>query len=219
MLLQDNRFSVNVDEKCGCIRSLIGSLPGYTEVDFCDPRPLKSSLSLFWGEVIIGDEICNYRSTCGKTTISDKKNEVTALYELEDFSVNVRREFFEEYFDETYKLISKNTFTLTNFGIVFRPAMGVLVGEHEAYKVVNFTPTVYHWFTGDNLAYLCITHSNGNPPHLAIVLVDGSINGISFPYVYQWSISDPLSCFPILHVTGLALHKEEDEYPQHHLLR
>ncbi|MGB9760317.1 MAG: hypothetical protein ACP5IT_10940 [Thermoproteota archaeon] len=216
LTLSNDLFSVKIDKKDGLIKSLIGTIQGYPKVEFCDARPIRPTAPLFWGEVIVGDEILSYLASSGKVSTQEKNGSIEVLYEHEIFDLKVTRKMFKEYMDETYELIGKSSFTLTNLGFVFRPRIGLLVGEHEWYKLVNWTPTIFHWYTGNNLAYLLITHSTGVPPHLAIVLVSGSINGFSIPYTYlnELNHQEPLLMFPILHFTALALHKEEDEYPQ-----
>jgi len=212
--LSSNSFVIKVDEKDGCIKSLIGVLQNGLKTEFCDARPLKRDCPLFWGEVIVGDEIISRPVSLGKVSFKIEDNVAEALYEHNDFSVRVTRVIYDDHMDETYELVGKCSFTLTNLGFVFRPHIGMLVAEHEGFKLVDWNPVIFHWFTGNNLAYLCITRSNGAPPHLGIVLIDGRINGFSTPYTYQEWENDPLPLVPILHVTAHAMHKQDDEYPQ-----
>jgi len=210
--LQNKSFKVSIDEKYGVIKSLLGSLDDGS-VQFCNNTPLASSNPWGWGTVILdyGEGLVTSKEM--RCRVYSNKGEVVTDYTGDKVRVEIKRRLSASFVDEIYTISSSNKLTLNTLGVVFRPDITMHVGEQSSYFLVENTPTVYHWFTGKNLAYLLITHNNGRPPHLAIVLMDGEING--YTPLYNLGIRHiPLAVSPVLFVTGKGIDSRKTEYIQ-----
>lgn len=210
--LKNARLEIAVDERTGSIKSLVGSLDS-NSVQFCDATALSQNNQWGWGTILLDYGKGLITSNDMERRIYVENNEVITEYINTDIKIEIKRKPKDEFLDETYVLTTTKDLTIDTLGVVFRPTITMHVGEQLSYFFVDNTPTVYHWFTGKNLAYLLITHNNGRPPHLAIVLVDGEMNGYS--PLYNLGIRHiPLASSPVLFVTGYGIDKRESEYYQ-----
>jgi len=212
IVLKNDSFDVSIDEKYGSIKSLLGSLDDGT-VQFCNNTPLSPSNPWGWGTVILdyGEDLITSKEM--RCRVYSSKGEVLTEYTGDKIRVEIKRRLSGSFLDEIYTINSFNELTLNTLGVVFRPDITMHVGEQSSYFLVENTPMVYHWFTGKNLAYLLVTHNNGRPPHLAIVLMNGEING--YTLLYNLGVKHiPLGASPVLFVTGKGIDGRKTEYTQ-----
>ncbi|MGC8972288.1 MAG: hypothetical protein ACP5K2_08900 [bacterium] len=210
--MENNLLKISIDEVTGTIKSLAGLLNNRM-VQFCDNTPLEPNNPWGWGTVVLDYGEGLITSNKMKHRIYDNKDEKTVEYTGDKVKITVKRMLSDSFLDETYTISSLQKLNLNTLGVVFRPTITMHVGEQSSYFLVDNTPTVYHWFTGKNLAYLLLTHNNGRSPHLAIVLVDGEMNG--YTPLYNLGIRHiPLASSPVLFVTGRSIDSRDTEYHQ-----
>ena len=230
IILKNDWLELGVSETDGCLHSL--RLLSVTEpgaFEFVEKRSLTDQLSqCLWGQWELHDSFTTYKPSDTLLSVTNDRNRVLSKWENNAFSVSIQRELFGTHLAETVTLQAKQTLTVTDFQIAFRPvitnfldASNVAVGEHSSHIACDDPHIAYHWFTGGNYAHLMLTEVTGRSPHLGICLVEGRIHGLTTPYLRGGStlVNDYLAyethqMYPRLHVTGYATHKENDEYPQ-----
>ena len=230
LILKNNWLELRVSEEDGCVHSLYtssaGGAGGYEYVE-------KTSLTnqfpqCLWGQWELRDSFTTHKPSEAAFSVVNDGNKIICRWENSGFILSITRDLHDSHLAETVCLQAKQTMTVIDFNMAFRPAVtdfldasNVSVGEHNSFILTEEPRSAYHWFAGGNYAHLMFTQVTGRGPHLGVVLTDGRIHALTTPYLHGGStlINDYQSfsthqMYPRLHITNFASHKESDEYPQ-----
>lgn len=228
--LKNDWLELGVSDTDGCLHSLrMMSVNEPKSYEFVEKRSIADQVSnCLWGQWEVHDSFTTIKPSDMLLSVTQDQNTVLSKWDNSALSVSVQRELHSTHLAETVTLQAKQTLTITDFHVAFRPvitnfldASNVAVGEHSSHIACEEPHVAYHWFTGGHYAHLMLTEVTGKGPHLGICLVEGRIHGLTTPYLHGGStlVNDYLAyethqMYPRLHVTSYAAHKENDEYPQ-----
>jgi hypothetical protein len=228
--LTNNWLALGVDETDGHVHSLCLSSPNsLTTPEYVESTSLTEQFSQCrWGQWELRDSFTTHKPSEAALSVIRVQNKVISRWETAGFIVSIDRELHDSHLAETVTLQAKQTLTVLDFNVAFRPAVtdfldasNVSVGEHNSYISTVEPRAAYHWFTGGNYAHLMFTQVTGRGPHLGIVLTAGRLHALTLPYLHggpalvnDYQAFSTHQMYPRLHVTSYATHKEMDEYPQ-----